>query len=86
MTAEQIRLVASLRELAAAGDWRGLVALEKEALALARELRGANPEAVSTILNMLGVGERVLEPRDLLPQHGGLWAGARAARAGQGDL
>ena len=42
-------------ELQDTGDWQGVVALEKEALALARELRGADSETASAILNMLGV-------------------------------
>ena len=43
-----------LQELQDARNWRGVVALEKEALALARELRGADSETVSAILNVLG--------------------------------
>ena len=47
-----------LSELAAACDWRGVVALEQEALALAGELRGADSETASAILNMLGLAFR----------------------------
>jgi hypothetical protein len=42
-TREQRRLATRLRELEAAADWRGIVALETEALALARDVRGAHP-------------------------------------------
>jgi tetratricopeptide (TPR) repeat protein len=55
-TAQQRRLATRLFELQDARDWRGVVALEKEALALARELRGADSEMVSWILNVLGLG------------------------------
>jgi len=55
-TAQQRRLVERLNELQAAGDWRGVVALEKEALALARELRGAVPSLAGTICSVLGLG------------------------------
>jgi len=55
MTAEQRRLVTKLNELVAAGDWWGVVELEREALALARELRGADLGTKSEILNMLGI-------------------------------
>ena len=45
-----------MQELHDAGDWRGVVALEREALALARELRGADPGLAGNILTALGVG------------------------------
>ena len=38
-----------------ADDWLGVVALEQEALALARELRGPDPAATSAILSTLGL-------------------------------
>ena len=44
LTAQQRRLVTRLNELQDADDWLGVVALEKEARALARELRG--PDAL----------------------------------------
>ena len=56
MTAEQRRLVTTLNELVAAGDWWGVVELEREALALARELRGADPGLASNIHSVLGNG------------------------------
>ena len=43
LTKEQRRLWTRLSELEAAADWRGIVALETEALALARDVRGAHP-------------------------------------------
>ena len=55
-TAQQRRLVERLQELQDARDWRGVVALEKEALALARELRGADPGLAGKILSVLGHG------------------------------
>ena len=45
-----------MQELHDAGDWRGVVALEKEALALARELRGADPGLAGKIHGILGRG------------------------------
>ena len=53
---EQRRLWTRLDELQAADDWRGIVALETEALALARDLRGANRGLVGAIHGMLGFG------------------------------
>ena len=54
VTDEQNRLEMRLKELANASDWLGVVALEREALALAREVRGSNPGV--TISNALGLG------------------------------
>jgi len=51
-----VRLSEMLNELQAAGDWRGIVALERSWLVLARELQGANPEAAGAVLNVLGLG------------------------------
>ena len=51
-----MRLSEMLNELQAAGDWRGIVALERSWLVLARELQGANPEAAGAVLNVLGLG------------------------------
>jgi len=53
---QQRRLVTKLQELQDADDWLGVVALEHEALALARELRGADPGLAGNILTALGVG------------------------------
>ena len=39
-------------------DWRGVVALAREALALARELRGADPGLAGKIHGILGLGFR----------------------------
>jgi hypothetical protein len=41
---------------------------------------------ISVAMGERGGGEGVRQPRELLLQHGGLWAGARAARAAQGDV
>ena len=38
------------------GDWRGVVALEQEALALAREIREVHPGNAGTIYSILGLG------------------------------
>ena len=43
-----------LIELATAGDWLGVLAHEREALALAQELRGADPGAARAPLGILG--------------------------------
>ena len=56
LTAEQDRLVTRLGALQAADNWLGVVALEREALALARELRGADPGLVGNIHSVLGNG------------------------------
>ena len=56
LTKEQRRLWTRLGELEAAADWRGIVALETEALALARDLRGAHPEVAGAIHGALGLG------------------------------
>ena len=91
----------------AAADWRGIVALETEALA--RDLRGAHPGMAGAIHGALGLGFKwvgqyaraialhaehgdiggaggpreggkgVRQPRELLPEHGGVRAGDRAA-------
>ena len=45
-----------LFDLQAAHDWLGVVALAREALALARELRGADPGLAGTIHSVLGNG------------------------------
>jgi len=55
-TTQQRRLLARLGELEAACDWRGVVALEHEALALARELRGTDPGLAGRIHGVLGHG------------------------------
>ena len=56
LTAQQRRLETRLFELQDADDWLGVVALEKEALALARELRGADPGLAGKIHSVLGLG------------------------------
>ena len=56
LTRGQRRLWTRLGELQAAHDWRGIVALETEALALARDLRGADPGAAGAIHGVLGLG------------------------------
>ena len=56
LTAQQRRLKTRLFELQDADDWLGVVALEKEALALARELRGADPGLAGKIHGILGIG------------------------------
>jgi hypothetical protein len=49
LTKEQRRLVTRLNELRAAADWRGIAALETEALALARDVRRVDPGLASWI-------------------------------------
>ena len=56
LTAEQIRLVTRLHVLEDAGNWLGVVALEREALALARDRRGADPGLAGAIHSNLGLG------------------------------
>ena len=41
-------------ELQAAADWRGIAALETEALGLARDVRGVDPGLAGAINSMLG--------------------------------
>ena len=55
MTEEQERLATQLNELRAAADWRGIVALERKALALALDVRGAHPGKAGEIHIMLGI-------------------------------
>ena len=43
LTKEQRRMATRLGELQAADDWRGIAALEREALALARDVRRVDP-------------------------------------------
>ena len=43
-----------LNELQAAADWRGIAALETEALGLARDVRGVDPGLAGAIHSMLG--------------------------------
>jgi len=56
LNAQQDRLVTRLFELQDAHDYQGVVALEHEALALARELRGADPGLAGKIHGVLGIG------------------------------
>ena len=53
---QQRRLVSRMGELEAARDWLGVMALEREALALARELRGTDPGLAGKIHSVLGKG------------------------------
>ena len=53
LTKEQRRLVTRLNELRAAADWRGIAALETEALGLARDVRGVDPGLAGAIHSML---------------------------------
>jgi len=55
-TAEQVLLLKRLGELQAARDWLSLCTLEREALALARDLRGVQPHLAGAIHGVLGVG------------------------------
>jgi tetratricopeptide (TPR) repeat protein len=55
-TKEQLRLGTRLNELEAADNWLGIVALEREALALARDLRGGHPGVAGAIHGTLGRG------------------------------
>ena len=56
LTAEQDRLWTRLRALEDAHDWPGVVALEHEALALARDVRDAHPRLADEIHGILGPG------------------------------
>ena len=60
LTKEQRRLATRLGELQEADDWRGIAALEREALALARDVRGAHPSLAGVIHSMLGNAYRKL--------------------------
>ena len=53
-TAEQMRLATRLNEMQTARNWRGIVAQEGAALALARDVRVAYPGVASFILSALG--------------------------------
>ena len=54
LTAQQRRLKTRLFELQDADDWLGVVELEREALALARDLRGADPGFAGNIHGLAG--------------------------------
>ena len=54
MTEEQTRLVIRLGEMLVADNWRGIAAHEGAALALAQDLRVADPEVAGFILSALG--------------------------------
>jgi tetratricopeptide (TPR) repeat protein len=58
LTKEQRRLASRLIELQDASDWRGVVALEHEALALVQELRVTHPGLAGKIQGLLGLGFR----------------------------
>jgi len=83
--AEQNRLLKRLQERQDADDWRGVVALEKEALALARDVRGADPGLAGKILGVLGLGFEITgdygRARELHEQHRAM-AEALGDRAG----
>ena len=49
-----------MNELQEAADWRGIAALEREALALARDVRGASPSLAGGIHSMLGTAYQSL--------------------------
>ena len=49
-----------MNELQKADDWRGIAELEHEALALARDVRGAHPSLAGVIHSMLGNAYRSL--------------------------
>ena len=53
-TPEQLRLQARLDELRGAMDWRGLMALESEALVVAQDVREVDPSMASMIYTVLG--------------------------------
>lgn len=74
-------LFVRLLELEDADDWRGVVALELEVLALVWELRGPNLRAAGEILDMLGGVVRAVS--DSAPTHVWRWWRARwPARGG----
>ena len=81
-------------ELQEAADWRGIAALEREALALARDVRVAHPSLAGVIHSMLGNAYRSLgdfslaieyHTQDLaIAKEGGDRAGEGAAYANLG--
>ena len=97
LTAQQRRLKTRLFELQDADDWLGVVALEQEALALARELRGADPGLAGKVHGILGLGFESTgdygRARDMYEQHraisealgdrAGVQAGGTGAGAGE---
>ena len=54
LTAEQSNLAKRLKEMLTAADWQGIVAQERAALALVRDVRGADPGLAGAILRALG--------------------------------
>ena len=55
MSCKGRRLGKRLKGLKAAADWRGIAALECEALALMRDVPGAHPGNAGAIHNLLGM-------------------------------
>ena len=56
LTEEQMRLETRLDEMLTDRNWRGIVAQEGAALALARDVRVADPRMAGAILSALGNG------------------------------
>ena len=75
LTDEQRRLETTLAELHRRHDWLGLVALEKEALALAQQVRGADPGLAESIHGIRGLAFRnVGAAAAKLPSHAAVGA------------
>ena len=58
LTVQQKGLMTKLQKLVYMNDWRGLVALENDAEALARVLQGVDSESASAIMDRLGIAFR----------------------------
>ena len=66
-----------LTELQGAHDWRGVVTLKKEALALARELQGETPAAASAGLAFGRPGSTREKERKIRRREGEMERGGR---------
>ena len=60
MKTDQRRMLQRLRELEASKDWRGVVALEHEARAVAITVRAASPQDAVCVYNFLGIANQSL--------------------------
>jgi len=83
LTADQMRVLKILEQLAGAADWRGVAAQERAARAVAAAVRTSMPSIASFVYRTLGRG--LLHPRQRVSVAGGLQPGHRVPHAVPGD-
>mgnify|MGYP000415394778 CR=1 FL=1 len=82
-TADQMRVLKMLEQLAGAADWRGVAAQERAARAVAAAVRTSMPSIASFVYRTLGRG--LLHPRQRVSVAGGLQPSHRVPHAVPGD-